>query len=124
MAYQRLIRFGLSQVRDCKPILGATMIKATVYSAETRELSGIGKTSGKPYRMAIQTVYLHLFDRQGRLEPVPTKLELTLEEDRQTNMPKVYQPGEYELHPSSFYMGKFGLEVAPKLVPLTKTKAA
>ena len=96
------------------------MIRATVYSVETRENSGTAKLTGKPYFMVMQNAYVHLFDKKGNAEPVPTKIELILDLDPQSKMPKVYPVGEYELHPSSFYMGRFGLEVSPRLTPIAR----
>lgn len=99
------------------------MIKFTVISTNTRENKGIGKTSGKPFHMFFQTVYAHTYDKSGELNPFPEKVELICEVDAATNMPKTYTPGEYQMHPASLYMGQYGLEVAPKLVPLVKKSA-
>lgn len=96
------------------------MIKFTVIDQKTRENKGIGKASGKPYHMFFQNAWAHTYDKSGDINPFPEKVELILEVDPQTNMPKTYAPGEYQLHPSSLFMGQYGLEVAPKLVPIVK----
>lgn len=94
------------------------MIKVTVASIETRENSGIGKLTGKPYHMIMQNAYAHTFGKDGKPNPYPEKIELILDVDSQSKMPRVYPVGEYQLHPASLYVGKYGLEVAPKLVAL------
>lgn len=94
------------------------MIKATVTSAEVRNMQGIGKTSGKPYNLFFQTVYFHLADKAGNPQPFPEKTEIILEKDAVGN-PKSFAPGNYQLHPSSFFIGRSGsLEVAPRLVAI------
>lgn len=96
------------------------MIKFTILSEKTRENKGIAAKSGKPYHMYFQTAYAHTFDKSGEPNPFPEKVELVCEVDSANGMVKTYAPGEYQLHPSSLYMGQYGLEVAPKLVPLKK----
>lgn len=94
------------------------MIKVTILSADVRNNKGISKTSGKPYDMNFQTGYAHTFDKKtGKENPYPEKIEITLDNNPQ-GMPEVFPPGVYQLHPASLYVGKFGLEVAPKLVPV------
>lgn len=94
------------------------MIKVTVISAETRNMSGVSK-AGKPYSMDFQTAYAHTCDKKtGKPNPFPEKIELTLTKDSASGLPAAYQPGEYQLHPASLYVGQYGLEVAPRLVPL------
>lgn len=71
--------------------------------------------------MDFQTAYAHTFDKKtGKPNPYPEKIELNLEKDKTTGLPMLYQPGEYQLHPASLFVGQYGLEVAPKLVPLVK----
>lgn len=93
------------------------MIKVTVHNTEVREMKGIGKVSGKAYHMHFQTAYAYTHAKDGKLNPFPEKIELTLDTDS-NGMPKPYATGDYQLHPASLYVGKYGLEVAPKLVPL------
>jgi hypothetical protein len=96
------------------------MIKVTIIDTNTRENKGVGKVSGKPYHMFFQNGYAHTHAKDGTLNPFPEKIELILEMDEHSKMPKPYAPGDYQLHPASLYVGKFGLEVAPKLIPLVK----
>ena len=94
------------------------MIKVTVHSTDVREMKGTGKASGKPYHMHFQTAYAHTFDKKtGKENPYPEKIELTLEVNP-AGMPETYPAGVYTLAPASLYVGQYGLEVAPKLVPL------
>lgn len=97
------------------------MIKFTVISDVVRENKGVAAKSGKPYHMFFQTAYAHTYDKAGNLNPFPEKLELVLDLDEHSKLPKTYAPGEYQMHPASLYMGQYGLEVAPKLVPLKKS---
>jgi len=92
------------------------MIKVTVASAETRQMQGIGKSSGKAYNLFFQTVYAHTLDKSGQPAPFPEKLEIIVDKDEVGN-PKPYQPGAYLLHPASIYVDRNGsFAVAPKLV--------
>lgn len=94
-------------------------IKVSVVSTITRNMSGIGKTSGKAYNLEFQTVYCHLIGKDGKPAPFPEKIELILDRDEK-GLPIVYQPGEYLLHPASLYVDRQGsLAVAPRLAPIT-----
>lgn len=93
------------------------MIKVSVLNTEVRNMKGIAKVSGKPYDMNFQTAYAYTYGKDGQLNPFPEKIELTLDSDSQ-GQPKVYAKGDYQLHPASLYVGKYGLEVAPRLVVL------
>lgn len=94
------------------------MLKVTITSTDIRNMSGIGKASGKPYNMNFQTAWFFTCDRKsGKPNPFPEKVEIILDKDEREN-PVVYGVGDYQLHPASLYVGQNGLEVAPKLVPL------
>lgn len=95
------------------------MIKVTVVSDKVRDFKGVGKASGKPFHMHMQEIWAHLYDKQGNLNPFPEKSEIKLDADERGNV-QPYVPGEYQLHPTSLFMGQYGLEVAPKLIPLKK----
>jgi len=73
--------------------------------------------AGKPATMHKQECYVQLMDAQGKKKPYPEKTSVSLQTDEH-GRPIVYQPGVYTLHPSSFYLDRFGaLTVAPRLVP-------
>lgn len=62
-----------------------------------------------------QQAYAVTVDRQGNVAPYPERIELTLPKDQA----EAYPVGEYQLHPSSFYVGKFSkLECSPRLAPI------
>lgn len=94
------------------------MIKVTISNEKPKTLEGIGKTSGKPYKMCLQNAYLHTIDKDGVQAPFPQKVEISAPKDA-TGNPAPYAPGEYQLAPSSVYVGrdgKAGLEI--QLIPL------
>jgi hypothetical protein len=96
------------------------MLKVTITAPTMRELSGIGKTSGKPYHLAIQSVWLHTFEKDGTPVPFPEKIEMMLEKTPDGRF-LPFEQGEYQLHPSSIYVDGTGkIAVAPRLVPLQK----
>lgn len=96
------------------------MIKVSVVSNAVRNMNGIGRTSGKPYDMNFQTVYLYTVGKDGKTAPFPEKVEIILDKDDK-GQPLAYAPGEYQLHPSSIYVGRDGnVEVAPRLVAIQR----
>lgn len=101
-------------------------LKVTILTQSVREMKGKAKAPPhNDYHMFFQTAYIHTFDKTTlEPNPYPEKLEITLETTgaiKDNNVtPILLAPGEYELHPASFYVGKFGLEVAPKLKPIPK----
>ena len=96
------------------------MLKVTVVSTAIRNMKGVGKTSGKPYDMNFQTVYLHTIGKDGTPVPFPEKTEIIL--DKAEDGAVLFHPaGEYTLHPSSVYVGNSGNpEVALRLIPKPK----
>lgn len=96
------------------------MIKISIIDTKTRQNKGIGKASGKPFDMTMQKCYAFTHDREsGELNPFPEAFDIILKKDPAGN-PEIYAPGDYQLHPSSIFMGQYGLEVTPKLVPIPK----
>ena len=94
------------------------MIKVSVPAVMTRNQAGIGKTSGKPYNMDFQTVYVHTIGKDGKPAPFPEKTEIILDKDTH-GLPLSYGVGEYQLSPASIYVDRTGnLAVAPRLIPL------
>jgi hypothetical protein len=99
------------------------MIKVTIVSSAVRLMSGIGKTSGKPYNLAFQDAYFHTVDKEGILAPFPQKVEIFAPKDAQGN-PDPYAPGEYQLAPFSVFVDRQGkLAIEPLLVPLKSSAA-
>lgn len=90
-------------------------IKITVHSAQTLQRKGVGKASGKPYEFYTQTAYAHTVNENGEPSPYPEKIELV------HNKPAdAYAPGDYTIHPSSFYVNDKKLMQTPRLVPLKR----
>ncbi len=90
------------------------MIKIRITSNEIREMKGVGKTSGKPYHLRMQTGYAFTVDPSGAIAEFPDKFEIMLEDGQ---FP--YQRGEYTLQPSAVYVNRDGrLEVRPRLAPV------
>lgn len=79
-----------------------------VTSQEVQNRAGTSQRTGKQYSINEQTAYVH---RQG--QPYPEKIKVTLGDQQQP-----YAVGNYDLHPDSYYVDKFGsLAVRPFLVP-------
>lgn len=91
------------------------MIKVSVKSTDVRNQSGTGKTSGKPYSLNFQTVFMWLVDRHGKPEAYPTKVEIILDKNEQGSA--LFWPvGEYTLAPESIYVSRTGdISISPKL---------
>lgn len=95
------------------------MITIAITSPEIREMKGIGKTSGKPYHMRIQTAYAFTMSADGVLADFPDKFEIALEEGQ---FP--YVRGKYHLADSSVKVSRDGrLEVRPALVAIPAATA-
>lgn len=97
------------------------MIKVTVLDTPIRNMKGVSKTSGRPYDLDFQTVWLHTVSPDGTVSPFPEKTEIILDRDQATGKTVPYLAGEYSLHPSSIRLNQKGEpEVALRLVPMKK----
>lgn len=95
------------------------MIKIVVSSADIREMKGVGKTSGKPYHLRIQTAHAYTVNADGTVGDFPDKFEIALE-DGQFPYPR----GHYQLSPSALYVSRDGrLECRPRLSAVATPKA-
>lgn len=95
------------------------MITIAITSPEIREMKGIGKTSGKPYHMRIQTAHAFTISKDGVLAEFPDKFEIALDADQ---VP--YARGKYTLSPTALFVGRDGrLEVSPRLIPVPAAPA-
>jgi hypothetical protein len=91
------------------------MLKVSVPAVQTRTITS---KAGKQF--VLQTIYLHTFARDGKPNMFPEKTEVFLDTD-QAGQPKVYQAGDYQLHPSSFYVDQRGnIAVAARLASIPK----
>jgi hypothetical protein len=100
------------------------MINVTILSDRVREMKGVGKTSGKPYHLAFQDAYFYVCGPDGKPNELPDRAEIILEKDEFTGKHIVHAPGKYVLHPSSIAVGRDGLQITPKLVPVGTGKPA
>lgn len=100
------------------------MIKIEIHTSELQTFNYISKRDQKPGTIHKQEAYVYLLDRQGKQKPYPEKTSLNVPTD-QNGHPKAYPAGVYQLHPSSFYLDRFGsISVAPVLAPLPSKTAA
>lgn len=96
------------------------MIRVTIAPGNPREISGIAKGTGKPYRFYTQTAYFHCYGRDGKPNAFPDKCEVIVD-----SADKAYAPGDYQLHPASVYVDRNGRPaMAPRLVPVTVKSSA
>lgn len=96
------------------------MITVEVHSIDLQTINYKNK-KGEPAQMFKQEAYVHLIDRQGKKKPYPEKTTISVPVNA-SGHPVPYAPGQYLLHPSSFYLDRFGgLSVAPVLSPAKST---
>jgi hypothetical protein len=96
------------------------MIKIEITTAEVRTKAGVSARTGKPYNIREQDGYAHTHDRQGKLNPYPVRLAISLGDDQPP-----YPPGIYTLLPESLYTNRFNqLEISPVLKPLQPAQPA
>ncbi len=96
------------------------MIKIEITSPAVKELKGIGRESGKPYHIRMQSAYAFQVDKDtGEVAKYPEKFEFFLDDAHQG-----YAAGVYQLLPSSVYVSHEGrLAIVPRLAPVTAPKA-
>lgn len=72
-------------------------------------------SKGKTFNFLEQTGWAHTYGPNGEPNPYPEKLRITLPRGQET----AYPPGDYTLHPASFYVGQYGdLELSARLAPV------
>lgn len=79
------------------------MIRIEVKTTEVTARSGNRKDGSGTWTIRTQPAWAHTFDANGKPQPYPTMISLQLE-DNQAPHPI----GNYELSPSSIYVGDFG----------------
>lgn len=90
------------------------MIKIEVNTSAFDAKQGISARTGKPYSIREQEAWAFLSDRDGKLQPHPQRIRITLGDG---DAP--YTPGLYQLDPSSVYVGDFSqLNIRARLRPL------
>jgi hypothetical protein len=90
------------------------MIKVRILTDKTQHLKGIGKASGKPYDMHLQTAYAFTIDGDGTVSEIPEKFEFVLE---QGQLP--FPRGDYTVTPDAIFVDRNGrMGINPKLKPV------
>lgn len=89
------------------------MIKILIHKGEVRLIKYTNK-AGQPAELRAMEGYAFTVNQAGEPAPFPEKFEFLLERDQ----PAV-APGEYVLHPSSFYVDRQNkLALAVRLAPV------
>ena len=96
------------------------MLKVEVVTMVVDTKSGISAKTGKPYSIREQEAWAFFFSRDGKPNPHPTKIKLTLDDDQKD----AYPLGLYHIDPSSLYPDRFGqLAIRARLRPLVASSA-
>ena len=96
------------------------MIKVEINSASFDVKSGTAASTGKPYSIREQEAWAYLCDRDGKPQPYPQKIKVTLDDQQPP-----YNPGTYQLDPSSIFVGDFAqLNIRARLRPLQQVAKA
>lgn len=87
------------------------MIKIEVVSSDVVHKTGTSQKTGKPFDIPEQEAWAHFHDREGKLNPHPTKVRITLDRDQ-----PAYAVGNYTLSPESLYADQWGqICIRPRL---------
>lgn len=93
------------------------MIKIRILTDKVQTLKGVGKTSGKPYELHIQTGYAYTVDADGAVAEIPEKFEFILPSDEQGLISKPLPRGDYTIGACSFFVDRNGrLALNPRFV--------
>lgn len=94
-------------------------IRIEIRTTELRDREVTQRSTGRIFRFKEQDAWAHTTNDKGEAQPYPEKIVVTLPRGREVP----YEPGDYTLHPASFYVGKFAsLEMSPRLVPVKATR--
>jgi len=96
-------------------------IRVSIEQAHTKRREGVSQNTGKSYGFQTQPAYIWTFDPESNQEHKwPKEIELMLDLNQQP-----YPIGIYYLDASSIYVNRQGrLNVSPRLIPASPTKAA
>lgn len=96
------------------------MIKIVITSPDIVERKGVGKVSGKPYHLRIQTGHAFTVSPEGVVAEFPDKFETLLDEGQSP-----YARGNYTLSPSAVFINREGqMDIRARLVPLASKTTA
>ena len=94
------------------------MIRIEVQSATVFTRSGVSARTGRSFEIRFQQCVAYTIDRDGVVNPGSVEINIPPGRDP-------YQPGVYELIPSSVYVNRFRqLEISPVLRPVIEKAAA
>lgn len=80
------------------------MLKITVETEIIDAKNGVSAKTGKPYSIREQEAWMFGMGRDGKPQPHPQKIKLTLDDDQKGP----YSLGTYTLDPASLYVDRFG----------------
>lgn len=94
-------------------------IRIEVKNSQVAERSG--EKNGKPWTIRNQTAWAYTFDREGKANDYPLRIEIQLEKDQ-----SAYAPGNYSVAPTSFMVGDYDKLALGRLalIPVTARAAA
>jgi len=89
------------------------MLKVTVETQVVDVKSGTSAKTGRPYSIREQEAWALFYSKDGKINPHPTKIKITLDDGQQP-----YQLGHYVLDLASLYPDKFGqISIRARLLP-------
>ena len=99
------------------------MIKIRILSDKCTVLKGVGRESGKPYEMHIQTAYAYTVNGLGEVAEIPEKFEFILPKDSEGFVGKPLPRGDYTLSPAAIYIDRSGrMSINPRLIAAAGAK--
>lgn len=79
------------------------MLKVEVVTSMVDTKGGISAKTNKPYSIREQEAWVTFYSREGKPNPHPSKVKLTLDADQDP-----YEIGDYIIDPASLYADRFG----------------
>jgi len=79
------------------------MLKVQVETTMVDLNQGTSAKTGRPYSIREQEAWMFCYGRDGKPQPFPQKIKLTLDDDQQP-----YASGTYQIDPASLYVDRFG----------------
>lgn len=99
------------------------MIKIRILKDTVQVLKGVGKDSGKPYELHIQTAYAYTVDESGEVTEIPEKFEFILHRDASGEIVPPLARGDYTISPAAFYVDRQGrLSLNPRFQRTTPAR--
>lgn len=95
------------------------MIKIEVLTQVVDTKSGTSAKTGKPYSIREQEAWAYTYARDGKPNPHPQRIRLTLDDDQ-----AAYPLGNYQIDPASIYVDRFNqIAIRAVLRPLVAAQA-